>query len=70
MLNAKNSRKSVKYANFHITNAAPKYTLHVNGITGTVFDEFKYHNRKKFSTFDSVNDSASTGNFASLFFGS
>ena len=35
MMNAKMKKKSVRYANFHITNAATKYILHVNGYTGT-----------------------------------
>ena len=68
MMNAKNSRKSVRYASIHINNAATKYTLHVNGFTGTLFDALEYYNRQKFSTIDSVNDSASTDNCASLSF--
>ena len=69
MMNAKKITKSVRYANFHITNAATKYTLHVNGYTGTLADALKYHNRHKFSTFDSDNDSLSTANCASTLFG-
>ena len=51
-------KPSVKYANFHITNAATKYTLHVNGFSGTLADVLKKSNRQKFSTFDSDNDSS------------
>ena len=69
MMNAKMKKKSVRYANFHITNAATKYTLHVNGYTGTLHDALKPHNRQKFSTFDSDNDGHSTVNCASWFFG-
>ena len=69
MINAKKVKKSVRYTNFHITNAASKYTLHVNGYTGTLADALKPHNRQKFSTFDSDNDSRSTANCASWLFG-
>ena len=69
MTNAKKIKNSARYANFHITNAATKYTLHVNGYTGTLTDALKYHNRQKFSTFDSDNDSDSSRNCASLLFG-
>ena len=69
MINAKKIRKSVRYANFCITNAATKYTLHVNGYNGTLYDALKLHNRHKFSTFDSDNDSDSVANCASLLFG-
>ena len=65
MMNVKKIKKSVRYAHFHITNAAAKYTLHVNGYTGTLTDALKYLNRKKFSTFYSNNDSHSTKNSAS-----
>ena len=61
MMNAKKIRKSVRYANFHINNAATKYTLHVNGYNGTLADAMKPLNRQKFSTFDSDNDNASAG---------
>ena len=70
MMNAKMIKNSVKYAHFHITNAATKYTLFVNGYTGNLADALKPHNRQKFSTFDSDNDSHSTINCASLLFGS
>ena len=69
MMNSKKIKKSVKYADFHITNAISKYTLHVNGYTGTLADALKQHNKQKFSTFDSDNDSRSTGNCASWLFG-
>ena len=68
MMNAQKIKTSIKYANFHITNAATKYTLHVNGYTGTLADALKQHNRQKFSTFDSDNDSESTANCASWLF--
>ena len=68
MMNAKMIKKSVKYANFLIANAATKYTLHVNGYNGTLVDALKPHNRDKFSTFDSDNDIYSK-NCASVFFG-
>ena len=67
MVNAKKIKKSVRYANFHITNAATKYTLHENGYTGTLDDALKLHNRQKFSTFDSDNDSSSMYHCASNF---
>ena len=69
MMNGKKIKKSVRYANFHITNAATKYTLHVNGYTGTLADSLGYNNRQKFSTFDSDNDSKSNENCALKFFG-
>ena len=68
-MNAKMIKKSIKYRNFHIDNAATKYTLHVNGYTGTLKDALKRHNRQKFSTFDSDNDGSSTANCASKLFG-
>ena len=58
-MNAKKIKKSVRYVNLHITNAAAKYTLHVNGYNDTLTD------REKFSTFDLDNDSHSTKNCAS-----
>ena len=69
MMNAKKIQKSVRYANFHIANAATKYTLHVNGFSGTIDDALKYNNRQKFSTFDSDNDLWSIVNCASRYFG-
>ena len=57
MMNAKKIKKSVRYANFHVNNAVNKYTLHVNGYTGTLTDQLRPHNGKKFSTFDLDNDS-------------
>ena len=69
MMNAKKIQKSVRYANFHIANAATKYTLHVNGFNGTIDDALKYNNRQKFSTFDSDNDIWSIVNCASRYFG-
>ena len=69
MTNPKKIKKSARYLNFHITNAATKDTLPVNGYTSTLTDSLKYHNRQRFSTFDSDNDSHSTGNCASLLFG-
>ena len=69
MMNAKKIKKSVRYANFHITNAATKYTLFVNGYIGTLADALKRHNRKKFTTFDSDNDPHPTLNCASHLFG-
>ena len=69
MMNAKKIKKSARYANFHITNVATKYTLHVNGYTGTLDDALKRQNRQKFSTFDSDNDSSSTRHCASQYFG-
>ena len=64
-MNAKKIKKSVRYSNLHITNAAAKYTLDVNGYNGTLIDTLKYHKREKFSTFDLDNDSHSTKNCAS-----
>ena len=58
-MNAKKIKKSVRYVNLHITNAAAKDTLHVNGYNDTLTD------REKFSTFDLDNDSHSTKNCAS-----
>ena len=69
MMNAKKMKKSVRYANFHITNASTKYTLHVNGYTGTLADVLKYNDRQKFSLFDSDNESRSTRYCASQYFG-
>ena len=68
MMNAKKIRKSVRYGNFHINNAATKYTLHVNGFTGSLNNAMKLNNRQKFSTFDSDNDNY-IGHFASAHFG-
>ena len=68
MMNATKNKKSVRYADFHITNAASKYTLHVNGFNSTLADALKRHNRHRFSTFDLDNDSFSN-NCASMFFG-
>ena len=68
MMNYKKIKKSVNYADFHITNAVAKYTLHVNGYTGTLADALKRHNRQKFCTFNSENDNRSTANCASEFF--
>ena len=70
VINAKKIRKSARFANFHITIAANKYALLVSGYTVTLNDGFKFHNRQKFSTFYSDNDSHSTVNCASLLFGS
>ena len=69
MMNFKQIKKSVKYASFHITNAATKYTLHVNSYTGTLNDRLGYNNRQKFSAFDSDNDSNSKENCAFKYFG-
>ena len=69
MINAKKVKQSVKYANFHITNAVTKYTLHVNGFSGVLADALKYSNRQKFSTFDSDNDSSYTHHCALDYFG-
>ena len=69
MMNAKKIKKSVRYSDFHITNAATKYTLHVNGYSGTLDDALKRNNRNKFSTFDFDNDSHSIVNCASMYFG-
>ena len=69
MMNAKKVKKSVKYRNFHIANAATKYTLHVNGFTGTLTDALKLNDWQKFSTFDSDNDSSSSRHCASKYFG-
>ena len=52
----KRPKTYVKYANFHIASAATKYTLHVNGFTGTLLDALKEHNRRPFSTFDADNN--------------
>ena len=41
MMNAKKIKKSVKHANFHITNAALKYTLNVNDDNGTLDNALK-----------------------------
>ena len=68
MINAKKIKKSAIYANFLITNAATKYTLLVNGYTGTLKDALKDHNRQKFSAFDSDNDSHPSVNCGSLLF--
>ena len=70
MMNAKKVKKFVRYSNFHITNAASKYNLHVNGFTGTLADALKGNNMNKFSTFGSGNDNRSDFNCASLCFGS
>ena len=67
-MNAKKIQKSVRYSNFHITNAATKYTLHVNGYTYALNDALKQHNRQKISTFDSDNNH-STASCASALFG-
>ena len=68
-MNTKEIKKSVRYANLHITTATAKYALHVNGYTGTLNDALKYHNRQKFSTFDSDKNSHSRNNCASQLFG-
>ena len=68
MMNAKKVKKSVKYADFHITNAVTKYTLHVNGFNGTLTNKLELHDRHKFSTFDSDNDN-NPKSCASMFFG-
>ena len=57
MMNAKKIKKSVKHANFHITNAALKYTLNVNDDNGTLDNALKQNSRNKFSTFESETDS-------------
>ena len=62
-------KKSAIYANFHITNAAAKYALLVNGYTGTLKDALKHHTRQKFSTFDVDSDNITRFNCASLLFG-
>ena len=59
MMNARKIKKSAKYANLHITNNATKYTLLVNGYSGTLNDALKYHNCQKYPTFDSTLNSAS-----------
>ena len=68
MMNAAKIKKSVKYADFFIANAATMYTLHVNGYNGTLVDALKPQNRHNFSTFDSDNDIYSK-NCASVFSG-
>ena len=67
MMNAKKTRKHVKYANFHIASASTKYTLHVSGFTGDSFDTLKEHNKQSFSTVDADNDSNSLTNCAFVF---
>ena len=67
MMNAKKIKKSIKYAAFHITNAA-KYTLHVNSFNGTLDNALKQNNRHKFPTFDSDNASHQN-NCASIYWG-
>ena len=67
MMNAKKIKKSVRYANFHTNNAVNKYTLHVNGYTGTLTDQLRPYNGKTFSTFDLDNNS-SPKNCASMLF--
>ena len=68
MMNAKKIKNSVKYGDFHITNTASKYTLHVNGFNGTTDNAMKQNNRHQFSTFDSDNNSH-RNNCASIYFG-
>ena len=69
MINDKKITKFVSYQNFHITNSVTKYTLHVNGFTGTLTDALTTHNRKKFSTFDADNDDRSDSHCASVYSG-
>ena len=57
MMNAKKIKKSVKHADFHITNATSKYTLHLNGVNGTLENALEQNNRHRFSTIESHNDS-------------
>ena len=59
IMSATKIKKSIKYADFHITNAASKYSLHANGFNSILADTMKRHNRQKISTFDSDNDSFS-----------
>ena len=47
----KKVKKSVRYANFLITNAATKYTLFVNVYTGNLADALKRHNGKNLQRF-------------------
>ena len=68
MMNNAKIKKSVRYEDFHIANAATKYILHVNGYNGTLINAFERHNLLKFSTFDSDNDSYSE-NCALKYFG-
>ena len=51
-INSKKIKKSLRYANFYITNTVSKNTFHVNSLTGTLADAFKQHKRSKFFTFD------------------
>ena len=53
-------KKSVRCANFHMTNAVSKNTFHVNSLTGTLADALKQHNRSKFFMFDLENDTQLT----------
>lgn len=69
MINDKKITKYASYQNFHITNSVTKYTLHVNGFTGTLTDALTAHNRKKFSTFDADNDDRSDSHCASVYSG-
>ena len=59
-INSKEIQKSVRYANFDMTNAVSKNTFHLTSLTGTLADALKPHNRSKFFTFDLENDTQFT----------
>ena len=55
-----------KYSSFHIGDAASKYVLNISGFSGNVSSEnLRYHNGKRFSTYDQDNDS-NDGNCAAV----
>ena len=47
------------YPTFSVGNSASKYTLTVEGYSGTAGDSLDYHNGQKFSTRDEDNDESS-----------
>ena len=53
----------VRYSNFSVGNESSKYTLHVQGFSGSTTDQITSHNNVKFSTYDQDNDHRS-GNCA------
>ena len=67
IINDKKTKKHVKYANFHIVKVSTKYSLHVSGFTGDLFDRLKGHNKELFSAFDAGNDGNSLRNCAFQF---
>ena len=47
---------SSHFGYFRVDSEDQGYTLHIGGYSGTAGDSMKYHNGKKFSTFDKDND--------------